>query len=163
MRFLVVGGGFRNKGAEAMLRTVQAEFAKRLPDSEFILWGCSSGDVAYALSCGFLPVSDPTERSRLQLVFWLASRMLHNPSALRDVVRPKKLLAGQRVAGMLEMAGPVDAVLDVSGFAYGDQWRVLPLDARAVLDTGAFKRDSDGVHAAVLGRLREGGGARADP
>ena len=38
MNILIAGAGFENKGAEAMLRTVQAEVNKRLPDADFFLW-----------------------------------------------------------------------------------------------------------------------------
>ena len=56
---LICGAGFRNRGAEAMLRTVQAELRKRLPEVNLFLWGIPEEDCQLALDAGMNPLRLP--------------------------------------------------------------------------------------------------------
>ena len=121
MRIVIVGGGFRNKGAEAMMRTVQAEFGRRIPDAEFVMWNCPENEREFALSSGLLPVTEPGKGSGWQRVAWLVGRLARSPRRLLGVLRAGDVVNMLRAAEMLEDCGSFDAVVDVSGFAYGDQ------------------------------------------
>ena len=46
---VVVGGGFANKGAEAMLKTVRSELSTRLGDMQVVLWDARADELASAI------------------------------------------------------------------------------------------------------------------
>jgi polysaccharide pyruvyl transferase WcaK-like protein len=125
MRIVVVGGGFRNKGAEAMLKTVQAELGRRLPDSEFVLWACEPEERAAALAAGTIPVVDGARGTRMHRALWIAGRLARRPSMLTGISEPRRVLDDERVRAMYAQASGIDAAVDISGFAYGDQWGTL--------------------------------------
>lgn len=113
MRILIKGGGFSNKGDEAMMRTAQRELAKRIPHATFCL-RLPYRQIERAHAAGFQTIAiDPFGMGRIGkwLRAWLA-----DPGRFRSFLT-------SRVAGM-EMAeiGPVDAVVDISGFGYSDVW-----------------------------------------
>lgn len=83
LNILIRGGGFINKGAEAMVKTVQREMAKRLPNVKFFMEAPQSME-KFIESKGLIPV-------------------IENSSA---------------------RYGILDGVIDVSGFAIGDEWGV---------------------------------------
>jgi colanic acid/amylovoran biosynthesis protein len=83
LNILIRGGGFVNKGAEAMVRTVQREMAKRLPNVKF-----------------FMEAPQPMEK-------FIESKGL-TPVIMNSSARYSIL----------------DGVIDVSGFAIGDEWGV---------------------------------------
>lgn len=83
LNILIRGGGFVNKGAEAMVRTVQCEMAKRLPNVKFFM-EVSQPMGKFIESKGLIPV-------------------IANSSARYSIL---------------------DGVIDVSGFAIGDEWGV---------------------------------------
>lgn len=83
LNILIRGGGFVNKGAEAMVRTVQCEMAKRLPDVKFFMEAPRPME-KFIESKGLTPV-------------------IANSSARYSIL---------------------DGVIDVSGFAIGDEWGV---------------------------------------
>ena len=61
MKVLINGAGFENKGAEAMVRTVQAELAKRLPSVDLFLWRVSVWNHRIATDSGMNPLTLPFE------------------------------------------------------------------------------------------------------
>jgi len=83
LNILIRGGGFVNKGAEAMVRTVQCEMAKRLPNVKFFMEAPQLME-KFIESRGLTPV-------------------IANSSARYSIL---------------------DGVIDVSGFAIGDEWGV---------------------------------------
>lgn len=144
MRIVINGAGFVNKGAEAMVRTVQAELAKRLPDVEFYLWRTTSWDREPALSSGLNPVSVPFEvRDSLWSLFggrvakslWSVSESFrtHNLKLIRQAFRRKYSFVNACKCYLTRTVEDFDAFIDISGFAYGDAWgmgafeRVCPI------------------------------------
>ena len=63
VRILVLGGGFVNKGAEAMLRTVQRELHTRIPGAQFMVGHHpifrSPEEANVAADAGFHVVANP--------------------------------------------------------------------------------------------------------
>jgi len=47
MKIMLHGAGFSNKGAEAMLRTVQTEIVRRVPSAEFFVWRPAPADTSH--------------------------------------------------------------------------------------------------------------------
>ena len=120
MHILIRGANFHNKGAEAMLRTVQLELGRRLKGSSFHLY-TSQAEVQYAKEYGLLPsVLVPGRFERLFSPAYSVMHKLHFSST----AKPKRLSALE-----ISHLGFVDAVVDVSGFAYSDECAWGPYQA----------------------------------
>ncbi len=116
MKVVVRGGGFSNKGAEAMLLTVHREMLQRFPSVETVaIIPSASHQKAYVN--GVTPVS-AYSGSRL-------SQMLGGIKALKAGLRSKDIMPISRrspkVACELQATYPFDAVVDISGFSYSDE------------------------------------------
>jgi colanic acid/amylovoran biosynthesis protein len=107
------GGGFSNKGDEAMMLTVQRELTKRLPSTNFFI-ETSPRQLEEAYSCGLFPSA--SNGSRLRRVFRLASAYTTD----RNVRRACRLskIAAEGIA----RCGHLDGIVDFSGFNYSDEW-----------------------------------------
>lgn len=160
-RFLLVGGGFANKGAEAMVLTVAGELARRWPGAAVTVASYSDQpDLPFGpvlrregVSGSFDLVRSGRGWSKLPRIFLLGLPV--GDRVRRRLCRTDSFLAA--------LAG-ADVVLDVSGFALSDQRPLLRrlvycieiasarwLGARFVAMTQAFGPFS-GV-TAVLARL----------
>lgn len=112
-RLLIKGGGFSNKGDEAMMRTTQREMARRIPGLTFVIRVPSrQGDLAHL--SGFSAVMIESSRLKKALTFfrWAAS----------SANRCRALLINRHAAMEMSEVGEVDGVLDISGFGYSDEW-----------------------------------------
>lgn len=116
MRILIRRGQFANKGAEAMVRTVQQEIGRRLPSATFVV-GAES----------VLPgTGDQVDRAGLVLAEQRLSRW-HKAyrvgrEVLRDPRRAPQRLRNRQWITIQRTVEQVDAIVDVAGFAYGDTW-----------------------------------------
>ncbi len=112
MKVLIIGGGFINKGAEAMVKTVQAQIAQRLPGTTFHFSGAADGEARFLAGEGIqvLPA-----RPRKDKIAALGRMLSGHPGLARDLPRQRRLRT-------LATLADVDAVLDISGYAYGDPW-----------------------------------------
>lgn len=112
---LIRGAGFENKGAEAMACTVKAELGSRLPDASFLVQ-VDSREVDAALLAGFRPAFlPPIPGRRVHKAVRIAGAVLAEPRLAPDVLRkPWSIL---RLENDMH---DITAVVDVSGFAYGD-------------------------------------------
>lgn len=126
MRILIEGGNFVNKGAEAMVRTVQAEMARRFDDPSFFVEATSvkPGTMDQTAAAG-LRVITPTfptwERvEKAKRFLGLALRHPGDTAALWN--RRQSLLLWD------EVLDQVDLVVDVSGLRYSDD--MAPANAR---------------------------------
>lgn len=143
MRVVIVGGGFENHGAAAMVRTVQNELGKRLDGADLYLHVGADGPKEAVWSAGLTPAAGPTFRSRLGKALWTARHS--SIGELAGVRSSRDLHAAQKAASAREtfrLLAPVDAVIDVSGFAYGDDWGRHQLAERLTL--ARLCRDSGG-------------------
>jgi len=94
-RFLITGGSFVNKGAEAMALTVRAKLASAYPDAQVYM----RVDPLYfdiARNNGFIPLDGKI------------------PCSLGDKARSKIVSFGQYLRN--------DAVIDIGGYQFGDTW-----------------------------------------
>jgi len=115
VNILIRGGGWVNKGAEAMLCTTQQQLTSKLPGSRFFAGLPPAPDTYGASECfSTLP----------ELQGSLISRVLQLGKALLRCPRLLIPLFTDRWATMQAIAGleKVDVVLDISGFAYSDEW-----------------------------------------
>jgi len=116
---LVRGGGFVNKGAEAMVYTVRQELGARIPRSRFFLELPSQVASSHTPN-QFHPLPQPVG-GRVRKGIRLVRASLACPELLRSAVR-NSWTALQAIA----QVDGVDAIVDVSGYSYADPWGVWP-------------------------------------
>lgn len=110
----IKGGGFVNKGAELMLISVVNRLRKLAPDSlPVIEYNLGTKDQRRALGLGDLLWK---ESSRVP---GAAGAFNAVASATRWIPRPRGRHVGKKSR---VLPSDVSLVLDISGFAYGDQW-----------------------------------------
>ncbi len=115
MRILLHGGGFVNKGAEAMVQVAQNELAERIPGAEFRLI-LEPHDATVAQAKGLTTMSlRPT--SPVWELRHLAARIVRRVLNLHPAV-----VLSQTGPGVRRAVASADAIVDVSGFAVGDTW-----------------------------------------
>ena len=126
MKIVLTGAGFTNKGAEAMLLTVVTELAKRIPAVEFYLYRLRISERPQASARGIPALYWPGDSTggRLGLRWWSAKelgikRIAKTLGAIQD---SERLLAIAYAEYLQRTVGRIDAVIDISGFAYGDNW-----------------------------------------
>lgn len=122
MDILIQGAGFDNKGAEAMLRTVQREIGRRVPGACFHML-VSSLERQFAQMAGLLPTVRSSNReellgSNLIIRGRRAWEFLHNADFRRA------MMTSRGTAREILKMKPFDAIIDISGYAYGDAWNV---------------------------------------
>jgi len=110
---LVRGGGFSNKGAEAMLLTVKQELSKRL-DSRFSAV-VSPWETEACRAAGFAPVA-ANHANILDKMAFSARCLIREPGLF------PLSLSSARTARQMMALGQCDAVVDISGYALGDSW-----------------------------------------
>lgn len=130
MRVLLRGGGFVNKGAEAMLLTVKAELTRRIPQARFVLPAdCihSDAEAGDAGGHGFeIQAVPPATPWRLAGAAVRAAARA--PRQAGDLWRKRS-----EAFETLALLDGVDAVVDVHGYAFGDPW-----PPKYVLRTAAY-------------------------
>jgi colanic acid/amylovoran biosynthesis protein len=116
MNVLFAGGGFSNKGDEAMMLTLQRELTRRLPGVNCIVRTSSKGrEEAYAHGL----FASTSSGGRLKRVLHFAGACATN----KDVRRASRL--DRIIAEAIDEVGGVDCVMDFSGFNYSDDWGIV--------------------------------------
>jgi len=130
MTIEIFGGGFTNKGAELMLRTTLARLRERRPNLRFAIEPTRN--------------SPYETRAELQLAHIFPSFALFSPNVRRVLLRssiatslayaPLRLLMPRAAEGMLGLVDrrSTDALVDISGYAFGDGFHWLKCRAAAV-------------------------------
>ncbi len=116
---LIVGANFINKGAEAMLKTVQQELGRKYSNANFYMISRDKEE-NLAKENNFIPVFDESSalKKSIDTFKWRAKGKLHKiifgknqpyvfPFPFKEIT--KKL-------------NTLDVVVDISGFAYADSW-----------------------------------------
>jgi colanic acid/amylovoran biosynthesis protein len=115
MHILFRGGGFSNKGDEAMMLTVQTELSRRLPGVNFLLRAPEKA-LERAHSRGLLALA------RSGLGVRRVSHFALRYTVCKGARRASRLdiIAAETIAD----AGRIDGVVDFSGFNYSDEWGI---------------------------------------
>jgi colanic acid/amylovoran biosynthesis protein len=113
---LLIGGGFANKGAEALLKTLKYELNKRLAQVRFQAI-VSANQAADARKADFIPFES---RSRQESVMYHLGRV----SRLKAT---RAWSAASQARRYLSRLKECTAVLDLSGYAYADTFGVYPM------------------------------------
>ena len=128
MNILLIGAGFVNKGAEAMLRTVQTEICKRLSDVSFFLWKPTEYDYRPSLNSGLIPLSLPYENInslwcwprgyRVSSAIWsmLEVSRTYSPGKIISAAMDKKRRLQMACENYFNRLNTnIDAIIDISG------------------------------------------------
>lgn len=139
MNIVILGGGFRNKGNEAMLRVVQKELNQRIDAvNMFAVLGPSEHSQAYA--SGIVPVSIGHPKIQKYVGGSMASRasiskFLIQTGSIGELIRSIISVRStrNRVAPRMidDIIGGIDAVIDIHGYAFGDPWSLQGFKAAA--------------------------------
>lgn len=122
MKILIRGAGFENKGAEAMLRVTQRELSRRIPAAIFHATVLPL-EAPFAYRSGITPLFyAPSTRVQILRMLPIISKI---PEFLLSKKNPdfaKAIKTNTNAAYEINAIGSVDAVVDVSGFSYSDNW-----------------------------------------
>ena len=117
MRILILGSSTINKGAEAMLRTVQAELSRRIPGAKFFIGDHRARQWhAEGVVKAGVPLAPVDVGSRFKQARTLTAHALRAPEGPRYWIRERG-----RLGYIDALADFVDAAVDVSGFLFSDQ------------------------------------------
>ena len=121
MKILIRGGGFQNKGAEAMLRVVQRELGVRLSEASFYAT-VTPLDAPFTYRSGISVVDSPNAPTKILRTLPIASKIYQILLSFRNSNFARAVKISPKAAFEINAMSDVDAVIDVSGFAYGDTW-----------------------------------------
>lgn len=120
MNILITGAGFENKGAEAMLRTVQAELSKRLSRVSFYAT-VFKREKKQAFEAGFIPLDNEW------LAPWLLNYLTRAIRISRHAPHSMCIMFNQMILSLLPKFSSaninelnIDALVDISGYCYHD-------------------------------------------
>jgi polysaccharide pyruvyl transferase WcaK-like protein len=112
MNILIKGVGPHNKGAELMLIAILEQLSSRLPRMRPVI-APGIGPYVWRSKLGLYQLFDAKRSGHLG---WLRSQLFHQ---------------GYRDRFGLVLPEQIDAVLDASGYAFGDPWKIEHVDAAA--------------------------------
>ncbi len=119
MNILIIGANFSNKGAEAMLKTVQQELSRKYKDVTFYMI-CREYEKELAEQNGFVPVFDESSEMTKQ---FRSLKWRVEGKFLKVVLNKKKPFYFPFPFDTIQKKiKKLDLVIDVSGFAYADSW-----------------------------------------
>ena len=107
-KYLIIGGGFHNNGAESMLYTLVSELKDREPGCEVFVGMNKVKSDRILNDYNFKIIENYTE---------LRKRLLSFKTSFKDFIRGKK-------NELNDILNKIDVVFDISGFALSSQWGV---------------------------------------
>lgn len=127
-----------------MLRTAHRELRQRLGGAEFFLWQLPEGEHRLACDRGLTPIRLPFQRKlparsarsrKAHQLLWSVAEVSKtaDPRQIALLVNPRKLFSRACMHHLNGVFDEFDALIDISGFVYGDSWglcgfyRILPL------------------------------------
>lgn len=120
MNILITGAGFENKGAEAMMLTVQQELSLRIQDITFFV-AVLDIERRMALELGFLPVVPECIPPRLRLFLTtLVRRSRHFPDKICQATNQLIFLMLSAICHFKKHPNCYNALIDVSGYSFSD-------------------------------------------
>jgi polysaccharide pyruvyl transferase WcaK-like protein len=108
------GGGLQNKGAELMLRTAFDELSHRLPTTRFAVYPVDAGYGGTAPLGLYHILPGPGRQGRLALLG-------RGAQACAELAFPSRLSFLENNYGLVRNAR-LDGLVDVSGYAFSDEW-----------------------------------------
>lgn len=125
MNILIRGAGFENKGAEAMLRTVQREVGRRVSGACFHV-STSSVETQFANVSGFSSiVVTPSIREKMLRAIPFINGYKTFVLKRRNPDFARAMKSSRSVAYEISKIESIDAIIDISGYAYGDAWSAV--------------------------------------
>lgn len=129
--YILVGGNFINKGAEAMLKTVKHKILERHPNAK-IYAICHQEEREIATKQGFFPLTDTTPKA-LKKGINLTKRIINKVGTILG--KESEPYADYSPMSEIEKVTNLTAAIDVSGFAYGDKrGYIQPLETQKIID-----------------------------
>jgi len=116
---LLIGANFINKGAEAMLKTVQQEISKHYDNAVFYMI-CRDYEKKLAEECGFVPIYDEFSDFKKQvnsLIYRAEGKFMKV-----FLKKNKSFVVHFPYQTIKKKIQKLDLVVDISGFAYADSF-----------------------------------------
>lgn len=138
MNILVLGGGFLNKGNEAMLRVVQRELVQRIDGANIFALLNPHEEFVIAYAAGIIPTSLQNPKTSRFIGTTLAGYLTElsyliqtgSISLLARSIYEFKKVSGEILPNIIDRAiEGMDAVLDIHGYAFGDPWPLESMKA----------------------------------
>lgn len=124
MNILIRGAGFENKGAEAMLRTVQREIGKRISNVSFYVFTAQNQAQVFNSSGIFAIVVTSSLRNKLLHSFPLSKIYTNNKLKRKNPDFACAIKISKTSAFQILKQNNFDVIIDISGYGYGDAWSV---------------------------------------
>lgn len=118
MKILITGGNFSNKGAQLMLESLSHSIKQVIPNAQIVVSPLLGNDDKLK-ELGIQKLNYPLYHYGNGKNFTYALRF---PALLSILAK----LEGKNTSGQIELKD-INAVFDISGFAFGDKWGSLPL------------------------------------
>ncbi len=116
--FLIIGANFINKGAEAMMKTVQHHIIQKYPNAK-VFTVVRPTDQPAAERGGFVPITN--NEKGLRKLWGELSRKIYAKLTGPLGLKPKPFADETPLRDMRQKINKLDMVLDASGYAYSDQ------------------------------------------
>jgi polysaccharide pyruvyl transferase WcaK-like protein len=117
MRILIEGAGMVNKGAEAMLKTVIAEFRRRIHNASFFVESANvSPGTEHLFNAAGIKILKYSPTKRIERLNIYASYIQKNPTKFNQFWKDRKSILYWE-----NILSNIDLIVDISGFRYSQK------------------------------------------